>query len=322
MPELELIKGPLTEGQLAKVAALYGKTDGKYSNQDHCRLLFNESPFGSTLHAFAKDGESYVGHYCLIPYDLLINGKVHRAAKGEALHVEADYRRTKCGEHPTSSALLLGAQQLADQENIGISYAIVGAPGVIRLFERCGYHHRPFEVLDHIVPSPRALSIFRVARLKAAVSLARLSCREDVQSIGFEEMRDVSGSVPGKGWQSVLNSEVLKWFSDSPANRFFRLGQAAAWLTQTHSDWEVLCTFSKSSNPNERTCFAMALREEATRQGIDRIRLPEVGVVEEEMRTAFAPLTKKKVEREVSFVVRGVDELGEAVPSPFLWSHF
>ena len=114
----------------------------------------------------------------------------------------------------------------------------------------------------------------------------------------------------------------MAWFSDSPANRFFRLGRAAAWITQTHSDWEVLCTFSESSTSNERTCFAMALREEATRQGIDRIRLPEVGAVEEDMRTAFAPLTKKKVEREVSFVVRGVDDLGEAVPSPFLWSHF
>ena len=67
MPKLELIKGPLTESQLAAVAALYGKTDGKYSDQDHCRLLFNESPFGPTLHAFAKDGETFVGHYCLIP---------------------------------------------------------------------------------------------------------------------------------------------------------------------------------------------------------------------------------------------------------------
>ena len=322
MPELELIKGPLSENQLAAVAALYGKTDGKYSNQDHCRLLFNQSPFGPTLHAFAKEGDSFIGHYCLIPYDLFIDGKTHRAAKGEALHVEADYRRTKCGEHPTSSALLLGAQELADAEGIKISYAIVGAPGVIRLFERCGYKHQPFQVSDHIVPSPRALSMFRLARLKALVSMARLWCSEKLKTVGFSEMGEVRDSAPANGWQSVLNSEVLEWFADSPSNRFFRLGKANAWITQTHFDWEVLCTFSQASNPSERTCFAMALREEATRQGIDRIRLPEVGAVEEEMRTAFAPLTKKKVEREVSFVVKAELELGRAAPSPFLWSHF
>jgi hypothetical protein len=87
MPELQLVKGPLPTDRLAQVAALYGQTDGKYSSLEHCDMLFNRSPFGPTLHALACHGESIVGHYCLIPYDLELEGQQVRAAKGEALHV-------------------------------------------------------------------------------------------------------------------------------------------------------------------------------------------------------------------------------------------
>ncbi|MGE0492415.1 MAG: hypothetical protein AB7S38_24590 [Vulcanimicrobiota bacterium] len=324
MPELLLLKGPLSPEHLAAVANLYGVTDGKYGQVEHCDLLFNRSPFGPTLHAFACDEEKFVGHYCLIPYDLMVEGRQVKAAKGEALHVDSDYRRTECDGLPTSSALLGGAQRLAVAEGIEVSYAIVAAPGVIRLFGRCGYVHSPFQVTDLIVPQSRALPLPRLMALRAVEATARFSSSSPLQEVDFAAVRQ---RLPARqpqpaGWQPVVGLEVLEWFGAAPSNLYFQLGAGVVWLAQTHSDWEVLCTLTADSSPAERTRLAIELRREATRRGIDRIRVPRLEGLEPEMLTAFGRLARREVEREVSLVVRSELTLGSAAPVPFLWSHF
>ncbi len=325
MPELDLVKGPLDEAGLAEVAALYGVTDGKYGSVDHCRLLFNQSPFGPTLHAFVRDEGKAVGHYCLIPYDLVVDGRRVKAAKGEALHVAESHRRSEIEGLPTSSALLEGAQRLAVQEGIEICYAIVGAPGVIRLFGRCSYPHQPFQVRELLLPQTRALPLQRVAKVKLAGMMTRFSCSEPLREVQFaavEERMKLQLTCPPSAWQPVVDEGTLAWFGQAPSNRFFQLGEVVVWLAQTHQDWEVLCTFSADATVPQRVRMAIELRKEATRRGIDRIRVPFLQGIEPEMASAFALLARRQVDREVSLVVRSENPLGPVSPSGFLWAHF
>lgn len=325
MPELQLVKGPLSQEMLAEVASLYGQTDGKYGSVQHCELLFNKNPFGPALHAFARDGSRPVGHYCLIPYDMVVDNQRVRAAKGEALHVAEDYRRSECEGVPTSSALLEGAQRLAQQESVDISYAIVGAPGVIRLFGRCGYAHQPFMVRDWLVPQFKALPLPRLLKVKLAGARARLSSAEPLREVDFAAVRRklplVLRSAPG-AWQPVLEPETLQWFGDAPSNRYFQLAEGVVWVAQTHQDWEVLCTFSQGASWAQRLRLALELRHEATRRGIDRIRVPFLQGIEPEMLVAFELLARRHVDREISLVVRSQTALGPASPLTFLWAHF
>lgn len=325
MPELDLVRGPLSEESLAEVAALYGKTDGKYGSVDHCRLLFNANPFGPALHTFARDEGKAIGHYCLIPYDMNVRGDRVRAAKGEALHVDEAFRRSECDGLPTSSALLEGAQRLAEGEGIAVCYAIVGAPGVIRLFGRCSYAHQPFMVRDLLLPRVKALPLGRIAALKLAEGKARLSSSEPLREVGFEAVKarlPMPLTCPEGAWQPVLLPETLEWFGQAPSNRYFQLADGVVWVAQTHEDWEVLCTFTATCSTAQRTRLAAELRHEATRQGIDRIRVPFLQGIEPEMLTAFTPLSRRQVDREISLVVRSSTPLGPASPLTFLWAHF
>jgi hypothetical protein len=327
VPELQLLKGPLSADLLAEVAALYGVTDGKYGSVEHCDLLFNQNPFGPALHAFARQGDQAVGHYCLIPYDMRVDAGLIRAAKGEALHVAEDHRRSQCEGMPTSSALLEGAQRLAQQENIEISYAVVGAPGVIRLFERCGYIHQPFIVRDLLVPRGKALPLPRLAAAKVAEWKGRLSKAGSLRlkEVSFEAVRSrlpLELVRPAGAWEPVLHPETLEWFGKAPSNRYFQFGQGIIWVAQTHQDWEVLCTFTKECTAAERTLLAAEVRQEATRRGIDRIRVPFLQGIEHEMLGAFARLARREVDREISLVVRSQNPLGPASARTFLWAHF
>ena len=324
--QLKLYKGPLTEQQLEALARLYGTVDAKYASLTHCDQLFHRNPFGPTLHAFAQEGERYVGHYSLIPYDLVVDGRKVKAAKGEALYIEPDSRRTTVEGRPASEALMLAAMQLAREEGIKVLYAIAGAPGVVRLFERCGHLHQPFLIQELIVPPSRALPLQKRAQLEWARRIGTRACKaESLQQVNFEAVERHFPWQPNPSpghWQAELTAHTLTWFGPAPSNRYFQLGQATAWLTETHSDWELIASFSAQACPCQRRRLALELREEATRRGIDRIRIPKVVGVEAEIVDAFAPLARRQVEREISWICKSEIPLGRPSPHAFLWSHF
>ena len=206
-----------------------------------------------------------------------------------------------------------------------VSYAVVGAPGVIRLFERCGYRHNPFSVHDLIVPQTKALPLGKVLKSKAKNWSAQLNIAESLVEVDFQAVEtrlplELDGFE--EAWRPVLSSDTLRWFGKAPSNRFFQLGEGVVWLTQTHQDWEVLCSFTQKCTVAQRTCLAHELRKEATRRGIDVIRIPDVLGVEVEMRRAFEVLARRVTSREVSFVVKSVESIGRASPLGFLWAHF
>lgn len=324
--QLRLFKGPLAERELKGVAALYGAVDGKYGSVAHCEQLFLRGPFGPALHAFAMNGETYAGHYSLIPYDLIVDGRSVKAAKGEALCIDTAYRRTTIAGQPTSDAIMRGALKLAQEEGIEVIYAVAGAPGVIRLFERCGHIHQPFTVRDLLIPPSRALPLGRRAKLEwARLITTRASRKEKLQQVDFAAVQahfPLALEPPAGHWQAKLTSETLEWFGPAPSNRYFQLGQVLVWLTETHTDWELIASFSAQADFCQRHRLALELREEATRRGIDRIRIPRVVGVEPEILEAFAPLARREVEREVSWLFKSERPLGSPSPHAFLWSHF
>ncbi len=324
--KLRLFKGPLAERELRAVAQLYGAVDGKYGSVAHCEQLFLRGPFGPALHAFAMDGDTFAGHYSLIPYDLIVDGRAVNAAKGEALCIDPAYRRTTIAGQPTSDAIMLGAMKLAQEEGIEVAYAVAGAPGVVRLFERCGHVHQPFPVRDLIVPPTRALPLGRRVRLEWARLMTTRACRkEKLQQVDFAavQARFPLKIVPPAGhWQAQLTSQTLEWFGQAPSNRYFQLGQALVWLTETHSDWELIASFSTQADPCQRRRLALELRNEASRRGIDRIRIPRVVGVENDILEAFEPLARREVEREISWIFKSEIPLGLPSPHAFLWSHF
>ncbi len=324
--ELRLVKGPLSPEDLQAVAALYGAVDGKYGSVSHCEQLFHRSPFGPTLHAFAMDGKTSVGHYCLIPYDLVVNGKAVRAAKGEALCIDPSYRRTTIGDQPSSDAMMNGALVLAAQEGLEVVYAVAGAPGVVRLFERCGHRHEPFIVRDLIVPPCRALPLQNRARLEWMRQVSTRECRGlKLREVDFEAVQrhfPLEIAPPSGHWQAQLSSRTLEWFGPAPSNRYFQLGEALVWLTETHSDWELIASFTAQASCCERQRLALELRDEASRRQIDRIRIPQVVGVEPAVLEAFRPLSRREVEREISWIIKSEKPLGAPSPHAFLWSHF
>jgi hypothetical protein len=91
--ELELTRGPLHERRLRAVAELYGRFNRKYGDPGFCRRLFDENPQGPSLHALVLDGPGeVVGHYAIVPLDVLRDGQRRRAGKGEAFVVRPDRR--------------------------------------------------------------------------------------------------------------------------------------------------------------------------------------------------------------------------------------
>lgn len=323
---LRLFRGPLGDPELDAVARLYGAVDAKYSSTDHCAQLFHYSPFGPTLHAFAAEGNSYVGHYCLIPYDLEVDGRTVSAAKGEALCIDPAYRKTTIEGRPTADAIMTGALELAATDKIEVVFAVAGAPHVVRLFERCGHEHHPFIVRDLIVPPERALPLSRRLEVEWSRRFGTRGCHKlPLRTVEFSTIRDnfsLRTSAPPGHWQAKLTAQTIEWFSKAPSNRFFQLGEALVWLTETHSDWELIASFSSNANDCQRRRLALELRSLATRRGIDRIRIPQVVGVETEMLAAFAPLARRTVEREVSWITKANRPLGSPSPHAFLWSHF
>ena len=91
--ELKLIRGPLDVRWLGAIAGLYGEFNRKYRDPGFCRDLFNGNPYGYSLHAFVVDGEGEaVGHYAVVPLDVVREGQRRRAGKGEAFVVRPDRR--------------------------------------------------------------------------------------------------------------------------------------------------------------------------------------------------------------------------------------
>jgi len=94
MFEIKYIKGPLEDKWLQDIANLYGIYDQKYASLEHCRHIFNDNPYGYSLHVFViHDSGEVVGHHAMVPIEIVVNGSPTMSGKTEAIVVKEESRR-------------------------------------------------------------------------------------------------------------------------------------------------------------------------------------------------------------------------------------
>lgn len=243
MLRLTLLRGPINEELLAAVATLYGRVDARYASVQFCRLVFNENPIGFSCHGFAFDGSRIVGHYAVIPVQIVAAGADRLSGKGEALYVEPEYRPRTIGEHddekPLGIALMVGVHDFAIRSGLNpicnITDAAVGMiqrmTGFTELRLRLDQSHVLFNAM-----AIRQLSDQWAARRAAALLAAgqrwlrgvagpvagRASqCSIESRPLDAALMQAMARSAPSSGWTVARSESNLRWFS--------RLGRLAAY---------------------------------------------------------------------------------------------
>jgi len=237
---LELTHGPLDARRLQAIAGLYGEFNRKYRDADFCRRLFDENPCGAALHAFALDGGGeIVGHYAVVPLDVVRDGRRRRAGKGEAFVVRADRRMETIsvdGGAPIAIGLAMPLQlyrhaleqglelvhMIAGPE-VGLIHRLTGCREVAVRQPRAGLALRPF------APPPPGRSAWRRAAQTAlatgqacASALARaatfpgLGATRCVSGAGLDAAwlaRIVADLPAGDGWTLAVDAPLLAWLA-------------------------------------------------------------------------------------------------------------
>jgi hypothetical protein len=140
--DVRTVRGPLEDGRLTWIADLYGRADAKYRALPYLRNRFVENPFGWSLHAFALDGETPVGHCAVVPMKARMGTRAPVTGKVEALFIEEPYRgevRLADGsERMLAVALLSALYAFADESGIEVLHAYANADlGVLHRLLGC-----------------------------------------------------------------------------------------------------------------------------------------------------------------------------------------
>ena len=118
-------RSPLSDDELDAIALLYGPADAKYGDRAFLRQLYDVAPYGGGLHAFAREGEDYVGHVSVIPLPALIGAQQVPSGKYEAFAV-ADAARSAASEDgvPIAVALLAAVTDTAEAQGIHLLHGM------------------------------------------------------------------------------------------------------------------------------------------------------------------------------------------------------
>jgi len=230
----------LPEAELGAVARLYGGFRPKYADLAYCRHLFNGNPHGYSFHAFLDDeGGEPVGHYAIIPMQVVVDGEVRLSGKAEALIVLPGHRRSTvplengtqalCGLVMPSRLYRFALDQGCDlvhmipSPDVQAIYPATGARAVPGRHRRARLYVDPRGAVD-----PAATSARRVAQAVlgmgqyAAYTCARLlsgaSSGDVLRWSGSRLTPDVLGrvaaSVPSvPGWTLACDADHLAWIA-------------------------------------------------------------------------------------------------------------
>lgn len=230
--ELARLDGPLEDGRLADIARLYGPYNRKYADPGFCRRLFDGTPHRGSVHAFLLADGRAVGHYAVIPMEIVARGERRLSGKGEAFVVEADHRRgsVTVGGRPViaGAALQLAAFDRAAERGLEPIHMIAaGDVAVVHRMSGCrplGARHRRSSlvlrpdqladaggsggVLRHTLSAGQrtASAWMRVAALPRAVRILS----GDALTPGVLER--ISADLPApEGWSIAISPEALQW---------------------------------------------------------------------------------------------------------------
>ncbi len=238
--ELSFIKGPLSKQELEDIARLYGHFDANYRSLEFCDYLFNKNPFGYSFHAFLVHPElGKVGHYGMIPVEIMAFGKKELSVKGEAFFV-VEACRTKTIEYkgkviPVAFALSVGLTDFVIEHGISIHH-LMSPKNVARIHQRGGckevkltetssYYFNTIENTKGIKRFLKeGLALYQAAFYKLYSPLKKFSSTECLQvktlnEVAFGEIVkaiEALSPVSKDKWSIYLKGKALEWHLKSP----------------------------------------------------------------------------------------------------------
>lgn len=226
MIELHILRGPLQDGALQAVVDLYGPVDRKYADIDFARHQFVHNVYGWSLHAFAYDAGSAVGHCALLPIPARFGAETVVSGKFEALAVLPEYQSSTLAD-----GRLVGLALVADL------YARAADEGFAILHDlaqpELGLMHRMHGARRVPVPWPtfvgagdrRYLGALGSGRALAGTTLAywqRAAQLAATPAFGSARVRDVKPSdepprtrdVPSDAW-TIEAADMWEWLVET-----------------------------------------------------------------------------------------------------------
>jgi hypothetical protein len=95
MLELSIVRGPLNAGQQEEILREFNRLTNSRIKLPEFRRWVQEGPEGPAFHAILTSGARIVGHFCLIPLQVSLQGKSIPAARTEYFFVHEDFRSEK-----------------------------------------------------------------------------------------------------------------------------------------------------------------------------------------------------------------------------------
>lgn len=247
--EIRIVRGPLPTALLQAIASLYGRVDAKYSSPDYCRYLFNANPFGYSIHAFAYEDETPVGHISLIPMWIDTPRGSRISYKAEAFYVPEEHRdawvEVEDDELPLGLALpkVLYASVFREEaavihlladDGIGKIHRYAGCVPVTVMARERFLILDPGVYLSREASMPRRLLI-RLAHLYQSL-LGAVCCRtwRSKYQVDNTLSEDFAGipSTRGSGWTVSMDKGYREWLLGSPFIRVYSVDKQACCVVK------------------------------------------------------------------------------------------
>lgn len=324
MTEIRTIVGPLDDGGLAAIAGLYGRTDAKYGSHAYLRHLFVDNPYGWSLHSFAYDGNTPVGHCAAIPVRARTDRGTVMSGKVEAYFVDERYRGRSL-----ALELLAAVSDAAEEHGIDPLHAYV-TPRVGAIFERAGYRAhvtgaRPYVLVSSAHGAPmRVLAAGQSALASLAGAVLRAG-RVRIEATTDGDAALVDPGQVGTSW-TIAGSDSWTWFAASGFISVLELDGARALVAQQGPGQPLHLLGWRPPRNSARA--AVALLAGSTRVARERsastVRVqPWAGIGGEKTLVRACRLLALAPRAPLTIYVRSVNAgFAEPVPSPFFYATF
>lgn len=238
MVEIQLVKGPISKHHIEQIVRLYGLVDAKYASVEYCNYLFNNNPFGFSIHAFAVVDRQIVGHISLIPMYIDTPDGIRISLKAEAFYLDPEYRDNWVDYQEDSLPLGLALPKVLYDFALRDDFKVIhlladDEVGKIHCFAGCKKLifsvKESFLILSDKEYINREKKLQRKVMIKALCVLQR--CISTVFCFIFALLRKNSCNIVSLDsntfplnsiiknpwqWSIDLNEEYRKWLADSP----------------------------------------------------------------------------------------------------------
>jgi hypothetical protein len=257
--EILTVAGPGAE-QLDWVARLYGQADPKYRDPAFLEHLFLRNPIGPSLHAFAVEGETPIGHICIVRTRARYGPEDLPAGKLEGLWIEASHRGRRADGHPLVRTLLSKLYAFSDDQGVELVHALA-TPRIGQIIGFTPLSPAGARSLVSVV-SPngagvagRALALAqRVAREAAAAPVRTAGLRP--AGVGDADLAEVPPAPTGR-W-AVVADDAWGWYCSSPLVRVLELEGCRALVQLPAAPHEPLRLVGwRAERPRLRTALGL-----------------------------------------------------------------